>query len=84
AWRTLPLPLSLGVPLALAPASPGGLWIGGTLGLGHVDLAGGHIGVWPVPAAWPAPVRDLAVDGDYLWAATDSGLVRVDRRAVLH
>jgi len=30
-----------------------------------------------VPFEVPAPVRDLAADRDFLWAATDSGLMRV-------
>jgi len=30
-----------------------------------------------VPFEIPAPVRDLAADREYLWAATDSGLVRI-------
>jgi len=34
-----------------------------------------------VPMDLPAPVRDVFADADYLWAATDSGLVRFDRRA---
>lgn len=82
-WASLPLPHSLGVPLALAPAPEGGLWIGGSQGLGLAQLAPAPlVSVLPVPTAVPAAVRDLAVDGDYLWAATDSGLVRFDRRAL--
>lgn len=82
AWAGIPVPLALGVPLAMAPAPEGGLWLGGTRGLAYADLATSHISVLPTPL-WPAAVRDLAVDADHLWAATDSGLVRVDRRAVL-
>jgi len=85
AWVTLPLPLSLGIPLALAPAPEGGLWMGGTHGLAFATLAPApHISVLPVPLAVPAAVRDLAVNGDYLWAATDSGLVRLNRRAMIN
>jgi ligand-binding sensor domain-containing protein len=32
----------------------------------------------------PAAVRDVLADQDYLWVATDSGLVRFDRRAALN
>ena len=37
-WTTVALPLSLGTPTALAFDPAHGLWIGGTRGLGQVDL----------------------------------------------
>jgi len=36
-----------------------------------------------VPLDVPAPIRDVAVDPPYVWAATDSGLVRFARDAAL-
>jgi hypothetical protein len=82
-WMSLALPLSLGIPLVLAPAPEGGLWIGGTQGLALAELFPTPlVSVLPAPVVVPAAVRDLALDRDYLWAATDSGLVRFDRRAL--
>ena len=87
-WSLLPLPLALGVPAVLAADPDGGVWIGGTQGLAHADWGGGggraFIRTLTVPVDLPAAVRDVLADGDYLWAATDSGLVRFDRRAALN
>jgi len=80
-WKELPLSLALGRPTALAADPEGGVWIGGTQGLARADLARAFVRTLTVPMDVPAPVRDLLADADYLWAATDSGLVRFDRRA---
>ena len=77
AWTPVPLPLALGIPTALTTTPQGGLWIGGTRGLAQADLRSGLMHVHTVPFEIPAPVRDLTADRDYLWAATDSGLVRI-------
>jgi streptogramin lyase len=77
AWGSLPLPLNIGVPTALASDSSGTLWVGGTEGLAQVDLARAFVHVHTAPLEIPAAVRDLAADRDYLWVATDSGLVRI-------
>ena len=77
AWTPVPLPPALGVPTALATTPQGGLWIGGMRGLAQTDIRSGLMQVHTVPYEIPAPVRDLAADRDYLWAATDSGLVRI-------
>ena len=76
AWSAIPLPLALGIPTALAGYN-GDLWIGGTRGLAQGGIAGSLIHVHTVPFEVPAPVRDLGADRDFLWAATDSGLMRV-------
>jgi ligand-binding sensor domain-containing protein len=77
AWTPVPLPPALGIPTALATTPQGGLWIGGTRGLAQADIRSGLMQVHTVPFEIPAPVRDLTADRDYLWAATDSGLVRI-------
>ena len=77
AWTPLPLPPALGIPTAVATTPQGGLWIGGTRGLAQADIRSGLMHMHTVPYEIPAPVRDLAADRDYLWAATDSGLVRI-------
>ena len=84
AWRELPFPLALGRPTALAADPQGGVWVGGTQGLAHADLGRAHIRTLTVGVDLPAAVRDLVVDRDYVWVATDSGLVRFDRRAALN
>jgi ligand-binding sensor domain-containing protein len=75
---------AIGASTALAADPDGGVWIGGTRGLAHADLGRAHLRALTVPLDLPAAVRDLAADGDYLWVATDSGLVRLDRRAALN
>jgi len=77
AWTPVPLSPALGIPTALTTTPQGGLWIGGTRGLARADLRSGLMHVHTVPFEIPAPVRDLAADRDHLWAATDSGLVRI-------
>jgi ligand-binding sensor domain-containing protein len=77
AWGSLPLPLNIGVPTALVSDSSGGLWVGGTQGLAQIDIARALVHVHTTPLEIPAAVRDLAADRDYLWVATDSGLVRI-------
>jgi len=77
AWSTVPLPLTLGTPTALVADSGGALWIGGTRGLAQADISSGFVHVHPVPFEVPAPIRGLASDRDFLWAATDSGLMRI-------
>jgi ligand-binding sensor domain-containing protein len=76
-WSAIPLPLTLGIPTALAADAEGGLWIGGTGGLAQADIANAFIYVHAVPYEVPAAVRDLAGDRDFLWVATDSGLMRI-------
>lgn len=80
AWNELPLSLALGRPTALAADPDGGIWVGGTQGLAYADLPRARVRNFTIPLDVPAAVRDLLADDDYLWAATDSGLVRFDRR----
>ena len=80
-WRELPLSLAMGRPTSVAADPDGGVWIGGTQGLARADLGRKFVRTLTVPVDVPAPVHDLLADADYLWAATDSGLVRFDRRA---
>ena len=77
AWTGLPLSPALGLPTALATGSDGELWVGGTRGLAQAGIRSGLMHVHAIPFEVPAAVRDLAADRDYLWAATDSGLVRI-------
>jgi ligand-binding sensor domain-containing protein len=76
-WLAITLPPSIGRPTALTAGPDATLWVGGTLGLAEAELASGLIHVHSVPFEVPAAVRDLAADRSYLWAATDSGLMRI-------
>jgi ligand-binding sensor domain-containing protein len=80
-WKEIPLSLALGRPTAIAADPDGGVWIGGTQGLARADLGRAFVRTLTVPMDLPAAVRDVLTDQEYLWAATDSGLVRFDRRA---
>ncbi|HWC73326.1 MAG TPA: hypothetical protein VG454_05250 [Gemmatimonadales bacterium] len=77
AWSSIALPVALGRPTSVVARTDGSLWVGGTQGLAQADLASGLIHVHAIPFEVPGPVRDLAADRSYLWAATDSGLLRI-------
>lgn len=80
-WSLVHARSDLGAIAALVGDPDGaGVWIGGTTGLAFWDLARGTFHVLYPPLDLPAGVRDLAVDQDYVWVATDRGLVRLDRR----
>jgi ligand-binding sensor domain-containing protein len=83
-WTLLRSRADLGRLNALAGDTPaGGVWLGGGAVLTFWDLAHGGFRSLQIPGDLPAPVRDLAVSDRYLWVATDSGLVRLDRRTAL-
>jgi hypothetical protein len=58
-----------------------GFWVAGDRGVGYVQL-----GIPPVhplrQGDLPGLVNDLAVDDQYLWVATDGGLVRFRLSAI--
>lgn len=83
AWTVLRPRAPLGTVTALAPDA-GGVWIGGTAGVAFWDIAHQTFRGLSVPNDVPAAIRDLAVEGDYLWVATDAGLLRISRDAALH
>jgi ligand-binding sensor domain-containing protein len=84
AWTLLRARADLGRVNALAGDAPaGGVWLGGGAVLAFWDVAHGAFRSLQIPGDLPAPVRDLAVSDRYLWVATDSGLVRLDRRTAL-
>ena len=82
AWTLLRSRADLGGLRALAGDAGGaGVWLGGSAVLAFWDLPHGTFRALQIPGDLPAPVRDLAVSGRYLWVATDSGLVRLERGA---
>jgi hypothetical protein len=60
-----------------------GVWVGGMGGLAHWTPATGRFVTLRVPADLPGAVRAVAARRRYVWAATDGGVVRLERRAVL-
>ncbi len=64
----------LGGLVAFVPDGPG-FWVAGQRGVGFARLTTPPVG--PLREGdLPGNSTDLAVDGDYLWVATDAGLVR--------
>lgn len=61
-----------------------GVWVGGDLGVAFWRIGAGTFQAMRVPLALPAGVRDLLAAPPYLWVATDSGVVRLAREAVIH
>jgi ligand-binding sensor domain-containing protein len=82
-WTMLRPRAPVGTITALAPDA-GGVWIAGTGGLVFWDLARQTFRGISVPQDIPAAIRDVTVEGDYVWVATDAGLVRLSRDAALH
>ena len=83
AWTVLRPRAPLGTITAMAPDA-GGVWIAGTAGVSFWDIAHRTFRSLSVPGDIPAAIRDLTVEGDYLWVATDAGLLRISRDAALH
>ena len=83
AWTVLRPRAPVGTITTLAPDA-GGVWIGGTSGLIYWDIAHQIFRGVSVPGDIPAAVRDVTVEGGYVWVATDAGLVRLSRDAALH
>jgi hypothetical protein len=83
AWTVLRPRAPIGIITTLA-ADVGGVWIGGTSGLIYWDIGHQTFRGVSVPGDIPAAVRDVTVEGDFVWAATDAGLVRLSRDAALH
>jgi ligand-binding sensor domain-containing protein len=84
AWILMHARSDVGAITALVgDAGGGGVWIGGTAALAFWDLARASFRTLRVPVDIPAAVRDIAVDPQYVWVSTDSGLVRFTRSAAL-
>ena len=82
-WTVLRPRAPVGTIAALAPDA-GGVWIGGTSGVVFWDIGRQTFHGLSVPGDIPAAIRDLTVEGDYLWVASDAGLLRFSRDAALH
>lgn len=82
-WTVLRPRAPLGTITALA-SDAGGVWIAGTGGLVFWDIGHQTFRGISVPGDIPAAIRDVTVQGDFVWVATDAGLVRFSRDAVLH
>jgi len=69
--------------LTAAVGDVGGVWLGGQMGLAWWSVARSTFHSLTVPRDLPAPVRDLAAAPPWVWVATDSGVVRLRRDAVV-
>jgi ligand-binding sensor domain-containing protein len=82
AWRVVQsVGPQLGAIYALAP-DDGGVWVGGRDGLVRFGFAASDLRVFRVPGDVPGLVRGITSDRNYLWVATDAGLVRFERSAL--
>jgi hypothetical protein len=72
----------LGDVVALAGA-PGGVWIAGQRGVAFYGFGTRAYAIFNAPDDLPAPVRDMAVTEQYVWLATEAGLVRFEKQALL-
>ena len=69
--------------LTAAGSDMGGVWLGGTLGLAWWNVGRGVYQRLAIPGDLPAPVRDVQASPHWVWVATDSGVVRLRRDAVV-
>jgi len=72
----------LGDITALSP-DVGGVWLGGTRGFAFYRFDARAFSFFDARGDVPGPVRDVAAGDQYLWVATDAGLVRFTKRAIL-
>jgi hypothetical protein len=69
--------------LTAAGSDAGGVWLGGTLGLAWWNIGRGVYRRLEIPGDLPAPVRDVQASPHWVWVATDSGVVRLRREAIV-
>lgn len=73
---------NIGLLRKLAPDS-GGVWIGGDQGFAFFRFAFREFTFFNARGDIPGRVQDMAVSNEYLWIATEGGLVRFSKRALL-
>ncbi len=69
--------------LTALDGEPGGVWIGGSTGLGYLEFASRAYQSVATAADLPGPVVDVAARDGFVWVATERGLVRFERRALI-
>jgi ligand-binding sensor domain-containing protein len=80
--REVPVSGHLGEIIDLA-ADSDGVWIGGTVGLGYFDFASGAYRTVTGAGDLPGAVRGIAAGPEYVWLATDGGLVRFAKNTLV-
>jgi hypothetical protein len=75
-------PLGLG-PLTALTGDGEGVWVGGEVGVRYFSFDTREFQTAAGAGDLPGRVTDLAASDDYLWVATDGGLVRIEKRVVL-
>lgn len=81
-WRVERPRVVLGT-LTAAGSDAGGVWLGGTSGLAWWNIGRATYQRLVIPGDLPAPVRDAAATERWVWVATDSGVVRLRRDAIV-
>jgi len=77
-----PAGASIGRFTSLAPDAAG-LWVSGTLGFAFYDPTRNVWSSLTAPGDVPLPVAGVAATRDYVWVATDLGVVRYERRVLV-
>jgi len=70
-------------PIFAMVADSGGVWIGAERGIGFFRFVTRDYRFYYTPGDVPGPVHDLAVSGPYLWVATEAGVARFARSALI-
>jgi len=70
-------------PIFALAGDRGGVWIGAQGGIAFYRFRQRDYQIFRAPADVPGSVRGLVVAGPYLWVATETGLVRFAREALL-
>jgi ligand-binding sensor domain-containing protein len=81
-WTAEPVIANRIGPVYAVEGDSAGVWVGGARGFAFFRFATRSFHVYAAPGDLPGAVRDLAVSGDYLWIATEAGLVRFERRVL--
>lgn len=82
AWLQFPPAHEVGR-VAAAAGDEDGFWIAGTTGLLYVGASTGARIAITSPEDLPLPANDVIATREHVWVATDYGLVRLSRSAVL-
>ena len=81
-WHDAPsVAPAIGTFTAVAPDAAG-FWVAGTNGLGFFGPGRSLWRALTAPGDVPQPVSDVTASGEYVWAATPLGVVRLERRVL--
>jgi hypothetical protein len=82
-WRVVDVPgRPIGRITAMVPDTAG-LWVAGEQGFAFFEPSRPVWNALVAPGDVPHPVRDVVATREYVWVATDAGVVRYDRRVLV-